>query len=323
MRADSTSEGAAETVCVTGASSQLGVFLLPRLTAAGFRVLAVSRKAPSALETGQGGAAAADVRWLHPDGLLPGPGGADPVGPLDHLVSCGPLPLARDIVLRHGELRRVIAFSSSSVLSKAQSPDARENRLMSTLARQEQDLAGACAQRGLPLLLLRPTLIYGCGRDRNITTLARLGGRFGFIPLASRAAGLRQPVHADDLADLAVRALASTGAITLTAEACGGSTLTYRDMVRKVAAAVPRRVRLVTLPAGLFSALVWLASRLPGLRALSPEMVRRQRRHLVFDDSALREALGWSPRPFQPTAADFEVPEHARALQLPRHEQDL
>ena len=33
-------------VCVTGASSQLGVFLLPRLRIAGFRVQALSRSAP-------------------------------------------------------------------------------------------------------------------------------------------------------------------------------------------------------------------------------------------------------------------------------------
>lgn len=320
MRADIDRGGTPETVCVTGASSQLGVFLLPRLRAAGFRVLAVSREAPRAGGALPEGAAAADVRWLHPDGLSPGPNRRHPVGPLDHLVSCGPLALARDIVLQHGSLQRVVAFSSSSVLSKAHSPDTRESRLMGALARQEQDLGSACGQKGLPLLLLRPTLIYGCGRDRNITFLARLGRRFGLIPLAGRAEGLRQPVHADDLAELAVRALTCGEAIALACAVCGGSTLSYRDMVHRVAAALPGKVRVVTLPVGLFSAAVWLAARLPGRRDLSPEMVRRQGRDLVFDDSALREALGWSPRPFEPTAADFEVPDDARALQLPPSE---
>ena len=45
-------------------------------------------------------------------------------------------------------------------------------------------------------------------------------------------------------------------------------------------------------------------------------MVRRQSENLVFDDSDLRRALDWFPRPFAPTAADFEVPAYARALQL-------
>ena len=315
MRADTDGDGIPETVCVTGASSQLGVFLLPRLRAVGFRVLAVSRTAP---RDGWEAAADADVKWLQPDGLFEGTASERPVGPLHHLVSCGPLTLAREIVLHHANLQRVIAFSSSSVWSKAESRDARERDQMAALVRQEQDLATACSERGLPLLLLRPTLVYGCGRDRNISVLASLARRLGVIPLAGRAAGLRQPVHADDLADLCVRALTAAEAIDLTSEVCGGSTLTYRNMVQKAAAAAPGKHRLVTLPVGLMSAALWLVSRLPGWRGLSPEMAGRQNRNLVFDDSDLREVLGWSPRPFEPTAADFEVPDHARALQLPR-----
>jgi len=60
---------------------------------------------------------------------------------------------------------------------------------------------------------------------------------------------------------------------------------------------------------GLLSLFGW-----PGLTA---EMVRRQNRDLVFDDSPLRRALAWSSRPFEPTATDFEVPQYARSLQLP------
>jgi hypothetical protein len=80
---------------------------------------------------------------------------------------------------------------------------------------------------------------------------------------------------------------------------------------------VPRRARLLTLPAGLLAALVPLLSRFGGWKGLNAEMARRQNRDLVFDDTALRDALDWSPRPFAPTAADFEIPTHAKTLQLP------
>jgi len=317
VSADDDTGGTRQTVCVTGASSQLGVFLLPRLRAAGFGVLAVSRAAPR-----DGWEAPADeyVQWLHPDGLFEGAVSGRLAGPLKHLVSCGPLTLAHEIVLHHGNLQRVIAFSSSSVWSKVDSRDARERHQMTALVRQEQDLTNACSERDLPLLLLRPTLIYGCGRDRNVSYLATLARRLGVVPLAGRATGLRQPVHADDLAGLCVRALTAAEPIELTSEACGGSTLSYRDMVEKASAAAPGRHRLVTLPVGLMGAALWLVSRLPGWRGLSPAMAGRQNRDLVFDDSDLRELLGWSPRPFEPTAADFEVPDFARAMQLPRQE---
>ena len=307
-------DGRAESVCVTGASSQLGIFLLPRLRAAGYRIVAVSRNAPRRPEAVNG-----DVVWAHPERLTTGGREDGLAGPPKFFVSCGPLDVAREVISRQRSLQRVVAFSSSSVLSKVGSADRGERGAMALMAQQEADLAGICTQRKLPLLLLRPTLIYGCGRDRNVSLLARLARRFGVIPLAGKAAGRRQPVHADDLAELAVLALGADSPLTMTSAACGGGTLSYREMAEKIASAVPRRVRLLTLPAGLMAAAVRLLAPFPRWRGLSAEMVRRQSRDLVFDDSALRQALDWSPRPFAPTAADFEVPEYARALQFNLH----
>jgi nucleoside-diphosphate-sugar epimerase len=304
----------AGTVCVTGASSQLGIFLVPRLRSAGYRILALSRNAPR-----RPAAVDENVLWLHPDLLTAGGKGSDLAGPPSHLVSCGPLDVACEVVSQQPSLQRVVAFSSSSVLSKMESSDRRERQAMAVMAGEETRLAEICARRKVPLLLLRPTLICGCGRDRNVSVLADLARRFGVIPLAGAAGGLRQPVHADDLAELAVMALTAERPLTMTSEACGGSTLSYREMAEKIAAAVPRRVRLLTLPPGLMAAAIWSLSRLPGWRGLSTAMVRRQSENLVFDDSDLRQALDWSPRPFEPTAADFEVPDYARSLQLPAH----
>ena len=304
------------TVWVSGASSQLGVFLLPRLRGAGFRVLALSRRAPRTPV-----AVAEGVSWARPDAaaffetVLAGPVLAQ--GTPDCLVSCGPLQLAREIVQARPELRHAVVFSSSSVVSKADSSDLEEGARMAAMARAEAALTAACAERGLPLLLLRPTLIYGCGLDRNVSLLAAAARRFGLIPLAGKASGLRQPVHADDLADLALRALTAAAPLDRVSPACGGSTLSYREMAQRIADTLPRRARLLTLPAGLLAALLPLASRLGGWKGLNAEMARRQNRDLVFDDSALRQALAWSPRPFAPTAADFAIPPAARALQLP------
>jgi nucleoside-diphosphate-sugar epimerase len=307
-------------VCVTGASSQLGVFLLPRLRAAGFRVLALSRRSPErALEVADG------VTWMRPgrvpDGECGGPVMSEPSP--DFLISCGPLDLARRIVLRHPGLQRVVAFSSSSVHSKSASGSRAEREQMAAIAADEADLQAACADRDLPLLLLRPTLIWGCGLDHNVSLLMALARRWRLIPLAGRARGLRQPVHADDLAALAVRALQSPRAHCLATAVAGGSTLPYREMARHIAALRQPPARLLSLPEGLLVTLAHLVSLVPGtwrggLRGVNAEMVRRQNRDLVFDDSGLRRALGWNPRPFEPGPEDFRVPERSRKLQLPR-----
>jgi uncharacterized protein YbjT (DUF2867 family) len=138
----------------------------------------------------------------------------------------------------------------------------------------------------------------------------------GIIPVASEANGLRQPVHADDLAALAVRAIRANRALNLVSAACGGSTLKYRSMAGRIAAASTGNVRVVTLPGWLMSGVVRGLALLPSWRDVSAEMVTRQSRNLVFDDSALREQLGYDPRPFRPTPADFEIPDYAGKLQL-------
>ncbi|MGD8682276.1 MAG: hypothetical protein PVJ33_18100 [Lysobacterales bacterium] len=297
-------------VAVTGASSQLGVFALSRLLEAGLRVLAVSRKAPAApVET------AHNLRWVQPDAL--GADGTTPAGALTDLVSFGPLHLACTIVESNPGIRRVVAFSTSSVASKQTSVNRAERRLALGIAASEERLRALCTRRSVPLLLLRPTLIYGCGMDGNVSLLRRFGERWGFIPLAGKAHGLRQPVHADDLAWLAARALTAENPVEGCSEACGGSTLRYSDMTRKLAESCNRRVRLVRLPPWMMAAALDLLTLSPRWRSLNPEMVRRQNRNLVFDDSLLREKLGWDPRPFQPTPEDFEMPEAARELQLP------
>jgi len=301
-----------DSVLVTGASSQLGVFLLPRLQQAGFRVLAVSRRAPrSAMNVSE------QVAWQHPDSLLDETAAAE--CKLDwqpqHLVSCGPLDLACALITRQTSLKRLVAFSTSSVLTKTGSLNRGEKARMLKIQHAETQLQKLCEDRDIALVLLRPTLIYGCGLDKNISVLARFGCRFGFIPVSGNAAGLRQPVHADDLAAVTVEALSTDQANRLTSEVCGGSTLTYREMAEKIADCCGVKVRVLAIPPWLLIAAVQVMSIFPAYRAFNGEMVRRQGSDMVFDDTALRAALNYQPRAFNPSGCDFEMPENALKLQ--------
>ena len=103
-----------QTVLVTGASSQLGVFVIPRLLQSGFRVIALSRKATTDLPEGPGG-----LLWIHPRVL----GIGDPCDSpevrmkVDMLLSCGPLKLALEAVRMYCHLERIVVFCTTSVFS--------------------------------------------------------------------------------------------------------------------------------------------------------------------------------------------------------------
>jgi nucleoside-diphosphate-sugar epimerase len=290
-------------VLVAGASSQLGVFLLPRLQDAGFEVCALSRRAPT------GPVPVSDrISWARPGSESESAG---------YLVSCGPIDLARSLIGQHSHLKKAVVFSTSSTLTKPDSGDRREREIVAAISEEEGRLKSLCRDRGVALVLLRPTLIYGCGLDGNVSLLLKLGERLGFIPLSTNSKGLRQPVHADDLAQLAVSALlADTGTI-LEGEAFGGSTLSFREMVEIVAGCGNRRIRLLPLPVPLLKSLVQATSFFGSAKGINVQMVRRQATDMVFDDTLFRDTLGYEPRPFNPTPEDFRISPDLEQLRLP------
>ena len=285
-------------VLLTGASSQVGVFVIPRLVNAGFRVLAVSRKGKP------GGVPSFDrVEWLNVDEAL----GA--VESCQYLLSAGPLDLALTFLSSSKHFQKAVVFSSSSVETKQRSANRAERSQIRDMLVLESKLKSVADDLGSKLMIFRPTLIYGCGLDTNISRLAAWISRFGFMPVNGKAAGLRQPVHADDLAMAAVTAMLSEEDLPRVMNLCGGETLSYSDMVCKIFTSFGKPARLVSLPQWLFVLLVKIAGMFRSGGDINGEMVRRQRVDLVFDDQQARQLLKYDPRSFAPLARDFSLPD--------------
>jgi nucleoside-diphosphate-sugar epimerase len=279
-------------VLVTGAAGIVGHYLMPRLRGAGLEVHGASRRARD------GG----DVVWHVAD--LRKAGWHEALPPMDlvlHLAPLWLLPSALDGIRALGA-GRLIAFGSTSLHTKMDSPSAGERRLAAWLAEAEAALARDAGR--IEWTIFRPTMIWGGGLDRNISTIARFIERFGFFPVAGRAPGLRQPVHADDLAQACMAALGNPASHGCRLDLGGGEVLSYRDMVSRIFEALDQPPRLVRLPPKLFRALVSLAGR---RTRLDPAMVDRMARDMVFDPEPARRIIGYAPRPFHPARADLGV----------------
>jgi hypothetical protein len=105
--------------------------------------------------------------------------------------------------------------------------------------------------------------------------------------------------------------------LNLDSPACGGSTLTYRQMAELIFDALDKPRRILSAPPWLMAALVRLLGFLPPFSGVNRQMVRRQNIDLVFDDSALKECLDYQPRPFRPSIGDFEIPTELEKYKLP------
>ncbi|MBV2234636.1 MAG: NAD-dependent epimerase/dehydratase family protein, partial [Sterolibacterium sp.] len=289
-------------VIVCGASSQVGRFLLPRLSQAGWPVIALSRQGVPAWahEGASGGPGAVKVAWQRADVANAASLAALPrAATLIHLAPLACLPASLPAFAALG-VRRVIAFSSSSKFSKAQSPVASERAFAARLQAAEDALAEQCVQLGMRWTVFRPTLIYGCGMDRNVALIIRVIERLGFFPLLGEARGLRQPVHADDLAAACVAALAQPASFDKAYELSGGETLSYKAMVERIYARLGRRPRFLPVPIALFALALRLLACVPRYRDFNAAMAQRMNEDLVYPHTEAQRDLGYRPRSFQP-----------------------
>lgn len=282
-------------VLVTGATSQVGVFLLPRLANQGFTVHALSRAPRCDQNPG--------VIWHTVDieeGDLP----SVEVACAIHLA---PLPLLPSLLplLAPNGLQRVIGFGSTSRFSKQNSADLDERTFAFKLAKAEREIASFCEPLGIPWTVFRPTLIYGCGMDKNITVIANFIRRFGFFPLIGETKGLRQPVHAEDLASACLSVLENPATFNRCYDLSGGETVSYREMVVRIFEGLGKPPRFLHVPLPVLQTLMMMASLLPRYHYLSGEMARRINEDLCFDHAEASRDFGYAPRGFQLKAGNL------------------
>ncbi len=281
---------------VFGGSGQIGAALLARLRAEGWDVHALSRDVHA---DGPG------LRWLRGD-FAQMPSLPDAV---DAIFSCGPLDrFARWHAQAGIRCSRVVAFGSTSVHVKQASGDPGERDVARRLGEAEAMLFATGRARGVAVTVLRPTLVYGAGRDATLTRIARLAMRFGRFALPRGATGRRQPVHVEDLADAALAALPPPATHGRAYDLPGGETLAYSEMIRRVLACLSPPPRLHALPMPVFRALL-AAARARGIaRDLTADAIARMREDLVFDDAPAQRDFGYAPRRFLPAQQMFAPP---------------
>jgi hypothetical protein len=203
-------------------------------------------------------------------------------------------------------VRRLVALSSTSRFTKDESSDPDEQAIALRLAEAEILLQEWALIKGVEWIILRPTLIYDLGRDKNVTEIARFIRRFGFFPLFGKAKGLRQPVNAQDVASACIAALDSPVPANRAYNLSGAETITYREMVTRIFEALKRPVRLLPVPLLAFRVAVSILRFIPRYRNWSSAMAERMNRDLVFDHSEATRDFGFKPRPFLLNAEDVD-----------------
>ena len=291
---------------VLGASSQLGDCVVPRLLAAQYRVHAVSRQRYEApiytrptdktepKQQAESEPELNQLQWHHFD-LNSVHTWPIAVTVVVHLAPLYLLPA----LLRHAPTPvRVIAISSTSARTKQHSPALAERQMAQRLCQAEQELQQLCAAQGHSLTILRPTMLYGLGRDATIGRMQAFVRRWHFLPIPATATGLRQPVHVEDIAAAVLQVLDQPRSRAQIYELGGAQRLTVQQMARCICEDNRLPVRIVSIPAAVLYTLLKILAWLRPSLDWSPALLQRAAVDQIADNQPAIDDFGYAPRRF-------------------------
>ena len=275
-------------VLIFGLSSQVGDALLPLLRDALFQVTSVSRQKKLNEK---------NIVWQQADFS----NFKSVETNYDAIISLGPLDAFTSwLTSSNTKTKKIIALSSTSIVTKKKSPDPIERELAQRLHQSEQLLLQQAEKAAASLIILRPTLIYGMGRDESLSRLLHMAKRCKCVLLPKNATGLRQPVHAADVAGAVFKALELPGFDQLILDLPGGETLSFEQMLSRSLQRHSPKTIFLRIPDRLFELILRSAVVSGFAIGLGPGFFARLSEDWVFDAAPAHVALGYQPRPFSP-----------------------
>lgn len=282
-------------VLVTGASGFIGRRLVARLRDAGHAVTALVR-APAAYAAPEGVAVVAgDVT----DAAAVARAAAG-CAAIVHLANAtGARDLARARAVNVGGTEHVLAAARAAGDCRVvftSSVSAMRARL-GPYGRSKREAEACVRAAGVPFVILRPSLVYGGGELGLVATLAAHLRGLPVLPVIGNGRIALDPVHLDDVCAVLEDCLTRADVLGRTYDLLGPEQLSFDDFVRRLAAVLGVRPRLVHLPGPLALAAARLLGAVMARPPLTVDQVLGLTSPAQVDGSAAARdfAIAWTP----------------------------
>lgn len=198
---------------------------------------------------------------------------------------------------------------ADSIIAAAKSAGVQRAVFVSTTAIFTQLNAGSKTVRvaaenaiqasGLRYTILRPTMIYGSDRDRNICRLIRWLKVLPFFPVFGDGNYLQQPIYMDDVAQAILGSLKSDRTINNSYNIAGKYPLTYNQVIDTIAKQMNKRVWKIHIPSKPVVSLLKLLERIHFPFPIKSEQVLRLNENKDFSYEEAQKDFGFNPRSFE------------------------
>ena len=273
-------------VLVTGATGFTGSRVVPLLLKNGYQIRCLTRPTSD-----RSPLSALTVEWVtgdlsNPESLTSALRG------VDALVNIASLGFGHaDTIIRSAKeagVKRGVFISTTAIFTQLNA-----GSKYVRLAAEE-----AIQASGLDYTILRPTMIYGSKRDRNMWRLIRLLKISPIMPIFGDGESLQQPIFVDDVAQAVLLALQTDMTIGKSYNIAGKVPLTYNQVIDTVASALGKRVWKLHLPYMPIVSFLQCTERLRLRLPIKAEQVLRLNENKAFSYEEAQSDFGFRPRSF-------------------------
>jgi nucleoside-diphosphate-sugar epimerase len=202
-----------------------------------------------------------------------------------HLVQLRQVPTILDSLKKAEQTPRLIIIGTTGVYSKYNEYSAEYKEAESYLV---QYSGSYC--------LLRPTMIYGSPKDKNLHKLIKFCNRYGFFPVFGSGDNLLQPIHADDIAQTLLTVWERPH-IEGIYDLSGGSIVTFRDLISLVGKLIEKPVRQLSFPLNLGIGIATALEKILGQKSpVRREQILRLQEDKAYPHDAAQRDLDFQPR---------------------------
>ena len=195
------------------------------------------------------------------------------------------VPTIIDILKKAQQTPRLIIIGTTGVYSK-----------YNLYSAEYKDAESYLAKYTGSYCLLRPTMIYGSHRDKNLHKLIKFCHRYGFFPVFGSGRNLVQPIHADDIAKTLLYAWQHSN-IQGAYDISGESVINFRELLALVGKLIDKPIHPIFLPLnfGIFSATI-LEKVLKKRSPVRREQILRLQEDKAYPHDAAKRDLEFCPR---------------------------
>lgn len=280
-------------ILVTGATSQVGIVLVEKLVEDGYAVRCLVRKTSDIKHIRSLGAELVYGDIEDCDSIK---GALENVDTVIHIAGIWrAFPLIRACEL-HELKGKVIFIGSTSRFKKLESTDEKEKFLAEQMCMAEKQIE----ESNLNYVILRPTMLYGIDRDKNILHIIRFMQRFRFYPLIGSGNALKRPVYVGDVVNAVISSINNENVSKKDYIIAGKQPIKHREMLIAIRDNLPFKVFILRVPIFAGYIAIFLYKVIKPSTYVNYAMVKRVNENMSYD-------IVPAVRDFEYNPVDFET----------------